>query len=82
LQNFAKRLYKRNAYISQERILPVSDQENELVIVQLRMPASDYEAIRQAAKASFRSANKEVLFRLRQSLIADGAARQPATAEA
>jgi hypothetical protein len=59
----------------------VNDQAEELVIVQLRMPARDYEATRQAAKASFRSANKEVLFRLRQSLTAEAASRQSATAE-
>jgi hypothetical protein len=46
------------------------------VQVQLRMPARDYEAIREAGKRSFRSANKEALFRLRQSLTAERTERE------
>jgi hypothetical protein len=50
----------------------VTDQaEEEHVAVLLRMPARDYEAIKQAAERSCRSTNKEALFRLRQSLAAD-----------
>jgi hypothetical protein len=46
----------------------VNDQAEKEVLVQLRMPIRDYEQIREAAKRSLRSANKEVLHRLRQSL--------------
>ena len=49
----------------------MTDQAEKEVLVQLRMPARDYEELREAAKRSLRSANKEVLHRLRQSLTAE-----------
>jgi hypothetical protein len=50
----------------------VTDQaEKDLVLVQLRMPAREYEEIREAARRSLRSANKEIQHRLRQSLATE-----------
>ena len=45
--------------------------EKDLVLVQLRMPAREYEEIREAARRSLRSANKEIQHRLRQSLATE-----------
>jgi hypothetical protein len=59
---------------------PVTNPADEqLVILQLRMPAGDYEAIRQAAQRSYRSTHKEALFRLRQSFAVETTAPKPAS---
>jgi hypothetical protein len=52
----------------------VKEQAEKLVVLHLRVPPDDYAALKQAAARSFRSANKEVLYRLRRSLTAEATA--------
>jgi hypothetical protein len=41
--------------------------EPGIVVMHLRMPESDYEALKQAGAKVLRSANREALWRIRQS---------------